>query len=166
MSTVPTVIVLRGLPGVGKTTLSAIIRERLDFSIRISDDDIRFLARPKDLSAFTIDVSEKACLDLAASYALNGFTPIVDGVFINTQVLDEGIEKLHCQGIRTRVFTLDTTLEQTLHRNSLRYYYHVVSLERMKYLHQQFTPYGTIIANHDTIEETAEILMSLIIRED
>ena len=68
-------ILLRGLPGSGKTTTAALLRDALSPSVRVSDDSVRYMAHPRDFTALTLEASERACIKLVsrAGHSLSVF---------------------------------------------------------------------------------------------
>lgn len=147
------IIILRGIPGVGKSTTSALVRERLQPALRVSNDDIRYLAKPRDFSAFTLGASEAACLELAASYAERGFVAVVDGVFYDLEFLEAWTVALRRRGIPLIVVSLSLTLEDILMRNRTRDELARMPEERLRELHGGFRPFGHVIDIKESLPE-------------
>ncbi|WP_025274392.1 histidine phosphatase family protein [Haloglycomyces albus] len=157
------VIVLRGLPGSGKTTTSALLRDRLGTAVRVSNDDIRYLAKPRDFSRLSLEASERACIDLAVSYARSGFIPVADGVFYDREFLDAVSWELALQDISMEVFTLVGDIGDLLHRNQCREELSQLPASRIRQLHRGFLAGGTAVSINDKLpEEVAEDVHELI----
>lgn len=151
-------IIIRGLPGVGKTTVSAVLRDRLAPAVRISIDTIRYLAWPRDLSLATISQAEIAAADLAISYVRQGTTAIVEGVMADRIVLDTMLGQTRSAGLRPIVVTLGAALDDILHRNAARDPYLRLPEERIRHLFDGFDQgIGERIATEElSAEETAD----------
>jgi broad specificity phosphatase PhoE/predicted kinase len=151
-------IILRGLPGVGKTTVSAVLRDRLAPAVRVSVDTIRYLAWPRDLSLDTISKAEIAATDLAISYVQQGATAIVEGVMADRTVLDTMAGQARSAGLRPVVVTLGACLDDILQRNAARDRYLRLPVERIHHLFERFDQgIGERIATEElSAEETAD----------
>lgn len=154
------VVLLRGLPGIGKTTVAAILRERMVPAVRVSVDTVRYFAAPRDLSEETIEAAERAASALAMSYANDGFTVFVEGVFANVDTLAEIVGQLNAVGVEVSVVTLSGSLDDALARNSARHPNIQLDPERIRFLHAQFDDtHGHVI---DTSERVAEEIAEFI----
>ncbi len=149
----PTVILLRGVPGVGKSTTSALIRDGLQPAVRVSNDDIRYLAKPRDFNAFTLATSEDACMELAATYVERGFTAVVDGVFYDTDFLAAWSITLARRGIPLIVVSLTLTLEDVLMRNRTRDELAQMPEMRLRDLHAGFRSFGHVLDIKENLPE-------------
>jgi broad specificity phosphatase PhoE/predicted kinase len=151
-------IIIRGLPGVGKTTVSAVLRDRLAPAVRISIDTIRYLAWPRDLTLATISKAEIAAADLAISYVRQGATAIVEGVMTDRIVLDTMLGQARSAGMRPIVVTLGASLDDVLQRNAARDPYLRLPAERIRHLFDGFDQgIGERIATEElSAEETAD----------
>lgn len=154
------VVLLRGLPGIGKTTVAAILRERMVPSVRVSVDTIRYFAVPRDLSEETIEAAERAASALAMSYANDGFTVFVEGVFASVDTVGAITGELAAGGVEASVVTLSGSLDDALARNSARNPNIQLDPERIRFLHAQFDDtHGHVI---DTSERVAEEVAEFI----
>jgi predicted kinase len=90
------VILVRGLPGVGKSTVADMLRARLAPAVRVNEDTIRYLALPRDFTDVTVIRAQFACADLAKSYALSGAAAIIDGVMADRDVVGVTVPGVHC----------------------------------------------------------------------
>lgn len=155
-----TVILLRGLPGIGKTTVSAILRDRLAPAVRVSVDTIRYLARPRDLTDETIHLGEAAAAAVAETYAAEGFTAIVDGVFAEAAALDGFVGRLRSTGTPVAVVTLTGPLDAAVARNAARDIEMQLPDARIVQLHEQFDhSIGIVVDTGEYVaEEVAEII--------
>lgn len=115
-----TALLLRGLPGAGKTTTAVLLRDTLVPSVRVNNDSVRYMAMPRDFTAFTITASEVACMDLALAYLDGGFTPVIDGVFNDLDFLEVQRLRFLRKGFRLVTITLRGSLEDLLSRNAVR----------------------------------------------
>lgn len=147
------IILLRGVPGAGKSTTSALIRDALQPAVRVSNDDIRYLAKPRDFSAFTLTTSEDACIELAATYVERGFNAVVDGVFYDTEFLDAWTVALSRRAISLIVVSLTLTLEDLLMRNRARDELARMPEARLQALHEGFRPFGHVLDIKENLAE-------------
>ncbi len=158
-----TALVLRGLPGAGKTTTAALLRNALVPSVRVSNDSVRYMAQPRDFSGFTIKASELACMDLAISYLGSGFTPVIDGVFNDLDFMAEQRLRFRRKGLRLVTITLRATLGELLTRNSLRDPLTRMDDDRIRLLHDEFELIGIPLDIEDKLpEEVADCVLELL----
>ncbi|WEH36594.1 histidine phosphatase family protein [Streptomyces sp. AM 4-1-1] len=156
-------LLLRGLPNSGKTTTAALLRNKLTPAVRISNDSVRYMAQPRDFSAFTIEASELGCLDLAISYLDSGFTPVIDGVFEDTDFLDAQQLRFRRKGLRLVTVTLTGGLDDLMDRNSSRDPLARMDEDRMRELHAQFRPGGLLLdIDGKQPEEVADDVLDLL----
>ncbi|WP_197289668.1 histidine phosphatase family protein [Saccharothrix sp. NRRL B-16348] len=135
-------VLIRGLPGTGKTTTAALLRDALPPSVRVSNDSVRYMAHPRDFTAFTLEASELACLDLALSYCDSGFLPIVDGVFEDVDFLAGQALRFERRGYQLITISLAAEVDDLLHRNLLRDPLQRMDEARIHQLHSAFRPVG------------------------
>lgn len=159
-------IIIRGLPGVGKTTVSALLRDRLAPAVRISIDTIRYLAWPRDLSLATISKAEIAAADLAISYFRQGASAIVEGVIADQIVLDTMLGQVRSAGLHPIVVTLGASLSDVLNRNATRDPYLRLPADRIRHLFEGFNQgIGERIGTEElSAEETADNIVQLLRR--
>jgi probable phosphoglycerate mutase len=151
---------LRGLPGIGKTTVAALLRNRLAPAVRVSVDTIRYLAQPRDLGDGTVHAGEAASAALARSYAMAGYTAIVDGVFADVETLDALRGGLENEGVEVQVVTLTLGLDQALARNAARDAAMQLPADRIVWLYERFDDsIGHVVFTGEHVaEEVAEIV--------
>ena len=156
-------VLLRGLPGTGKTTTAALLRDALPPSVRVSNDAVRYMAHPRDFSAFTLEASELACLDLAMSYCDSGFLPIVDGVFEDVDFLASQALRFERRGCRLITISLVAEVDDLLHRNLLRDPLQRMDEDRIRRLHSAFRPVGVFLGIRGKMpEEVRDDVLDLI----
>jgi probable phosphoglycerate mutase len=135
-------VLIRGLPGTGKTTTAALLRDAVPPSVRISNDSVRYMAQPRDFTAFTLDASERACMDLALSYLDSGFVPILDGVFEDPDFLAMQMLRFERRGYRLVIVSLAASLDDLMQRNLLRDPLNRMDESRIRQLHASYKPAG------------------------
>lgn len=156
-------ILLRGLPGSGKTTTAALVRDVVAPSVRVSNDSVRYMAQPRDFPDHSIGASERACLDLAASYADSGFVAVVDGVFADIALLEAERERFRRRGLELVVVTLCASVEDLLERNRARDELARMSESRIRSLHAEFVASGIELEITDKQpEEVASDVLDLV----
>lgn len=116
----PFVIILRGLPGVGKTSTSLVLKEKLAPAAGISIDVLRSFVTPRLLIPDHLRVAKLTAAHMAAGYAEVGTSSIIDSVFEDERVLDEMQNIIEEARLTAHVFTLRANLGQTLDRNLAR----------------------------------------------
>jgi broad specificity phosphatase PhoE/predicted kinase len=158
------VVVLRGLPGVGKTTIAALIRDRLAPAVRVNIDTIRYLAMPRLLDTATIAQGELAAAELARSYAEQGVNAIIDGVMLEPDTLGSVVGLLSSAGLPVSVFNVTATLPHLLARNNSREFYDRVDEDRIRFLYESFTtPIGELVSSDDRVpEEVADDVLTIL----
>ena len=157
------IILLRGVPGTGKTTTSALIRDRLIPAVRVCNDDIRYLAAPRDFSAFSLGTSEEACFALASTYAHNGLTPVIDGVFEDIEMLKAWAQSLSREGIKLYVVSLRCNTNDLISRNRSRPVLARMNEKHIIGLNSRFKLFGIVIDidNHTPEEVASDVLDSI-----
>ncbi|QQQ79205.1 histidine phosphatase family protein [Saccharothrix sp. 6-C] len=159
-------VLIRGLPGTGKTTTTALLRDALPPSVRVSNDSVRYMAHPRDFTAFTLEASELACLDLALSYCDSGFLPVVDGVFEDVDFLAGQAVRFDRRGHRLVTVSLAADLEDLLHRNRLRDPFQRMDEDRVRRLHAAFRPAGVSLDIRGKLpEEVCDDVLDVIGRD-
>ncbi len=150
------VVIIRGLPGVGKTSISSLLRDWLQPAVLVSVDTIRYLALPRDLTDVTIGRAELACASLARGYAEQGVTAIVEGVLADTEIVETMIGQLSVAAIPTLVVTVTASLNDLLRRNASRDEYVQVPEERIHWLYERFDPdVGQLLPTDGMVAEEA-----------
>lgn len=159
-------VLVRGLPGTGKTTTAALVRDALPPSVRVSNDSVRYMAHPRDFSAFTVEASELACMDLALSYCESGFVPVIDGVFTDVDFLAGQVVRFARRGCRLVVISLVAEVDDLLHRNAVRDPLQRMDEERIRWLASQFEPVGVSLGIRGKMpEEVCDDVLDVIGRE-
>ncbi|NUT49990.1 MAG: hypothetical protein HOV94_22165 [Saccharothrix sp.] len=156
-------VLLRGLPGTGKTTTAALLRDALPPSVRVSDDSVRYLAHPRDFTAFTLEASEAACLDLALSYCDSGFLPIIDGVFDDADFLAGQALRFERRGYQLITVSLAAEVDDLLRRNQARDRLQRMDEDRIRQLHAGFRLTGVPLGIRDKLpEEVCDDVLDII----
>ncbi|MGH3941047.1 MAG: histidine phosphatase family protein [Pseudonocardiaceae bacterium] len=158
------VVLLRGLPGVGKSTVANLLRDRLAPAVRVNEDTMRYLALPRDLTVESVVRAQFACADLARAYAVTGANAIVDGVLGDRAVVEAMVGRLRASGLRCRVFTVTAGLEDLLRRNAARDAFVRLPDERIIELFEEYDEnIGELMATEGIVpEETADNVMQLL----
>ncbi|PSL51845.1 putative phosphoglycerate mutase [Saccharothrix carnea] len=159
----PFAVLIRGLPSTGKTTTAALLRDALEPSVRVSNDAVRYLAHPRDFTAFTLEASELACMDLALSYCDSGFVPIVDGVFEDVDFLASQALRFARRGRRLVTVSLVADVPELLHRNLARDPLQRMDEVRLHRLHSAFRPVGVSLGISGKLpEEVCDDVLDII----
>ncbi|WP_168087826.1 histidine phosphatase family protein [Streptomyces bohaiensis] len=133
----------------------------------MSNDALRYLAKPRDVSRMALETSERACVDLALSYARGGFTAVIDGVSFDPDFVDSMCLEMARSGVRPDVFTLDVGLGDLLDRNASRTESAQVPTDRIRELHGRFEPCGTMLSVRDMPpEEVAADIRDIVESRD
>ncbi|TDD68816.1 AAA family ATPase [Actinomadura rubrisoli] len=91
----PGCLIISGLPGAGKTTVSRLVAARLPRSARLDGDDVANMIvngrvrvdQPGEESRRQLRLRARNLCALAASFARDGFTPVIDHVVPDRDVL-------------------------------------------------------------------------------
>lgn len=156
-------VLIRGLPGTGKTTTAALLRDALNPAVRVSNDSVRYMAQPRDFTAFTLEASERACFDLALSYCDSGFLPILDGVFEDVDVLESEELRFARRGCKLITVSLTADMSDLTERNNLRNPLQRMDESRIEELHANFHTTGYALAIHGKMpEEVCDDILDII----
>ncbi len=159
-------VLVRGLPGTGKTTTAALLRDALNPAVRISNDSVRYMAQPRDFSTFTLEASERACFDLALSYCDSGFLPVIDGVFEDTDLLESQALRFERHGYKLITISLVASLGDLTERNNLRDPLQRMGDDRLAELHGSFQVVGYPLQIRTKLpEEVADDVLDIIEQE-
>lgn len=112
--------IVRGPPGVGKSTLALLLRERLAPAIRLGVDTLRYLAHPRTFDPLALRAAELGAVDLALRYVATGYSAILDSVYPDLVDLEEIRLRLWARRVPLRVVTLRASLETCMHRGLAR----------------------------------------------
>lgn len=134
----PFIIILRGPPASGKTSVSLILRDKFAPAARISIDVLRYLVTPRNFSIELLRTIKLNAAILAASYAQQGISSIIESAFTSKEILDEMFMILHSYGFTPIVFTLVIDEETVLSQNLQRELYYQTDQDRLKHLYQSY----------------------------
>ncbi len=156
-------VLIRGLPGSGKTTTSALLRDALNPAVRVSNDSVRYMAQPRDFTSFTLEASERACLDLAISYRDSGFLPILDGVYADVAFLESQALHFQRRGCHLIVISLIADLADLVERNNLRDPLQRINEDRLEQLHAGYQVAGIALPIRSKLpEEVCDDILDII----
>ena len=114
------VVILRGISGTGKTSVSLLLRERLQPAARLSVDTFRYFVYPRKLSTDQLRVAKLNAAYCAVQYCKHDMCSIIESVFESEQQLNEIHEIFKKDAIPYFTFTLYASLETILERNFSR----------------------------------------------
>lgn len=159
-------VLIRGLPGTGKSTTAALLRDALPPSVRVSNDSVRYMAQPRDFTAFTLEASERACIDLALSYDDSGFLPILDGVYEDTDFLAAQALRFERRGCQLITISLAAELDDLLERDLARDPLQRMDEDRLRELHSGYVMAGVPLTIRGKLpEEVCDDVLDIIERE-
>ncbi len=134
----PHAIILRGLPGSGKTSLSEELHRQLAPSILVCVDSVRSFVLPRELTQSQLWAGEVGAAHLAIPYASLGMHVIIESCFEEAKNLAECAEILTENGFTTSIYSLYCPLEVCHGRNAQRTGLALVPPERLDALAQHF----------------------------
>lgn len=156
-------VLIRGLPGTGKTTTAALLRDVLNPAVRVSNDSVRYMAQPRDFTTFTLEASERACLDLAISYCDSGFLPILDGVYEDTELLESQALRFDRRGCTLITISLTAEMADLVERNNLRHPLQRMDEARLQQLHSSYQSAGYSLPIRGKLpEEVCDDILDII----
>jgi probable phosphoglycerate mutase len=121
------------------------------------------MAHPRDFTAFTLEASENACMDLALSYCESGFLSIVDGVFEDVEFLAGQALRFERRGHQLITISLAADVEDLLHRNEFRDPLQRMDVDRIHQLHSVFRPFGLSLGIRGKLpEEVCDDILDII----
>ena len=132
-------------------------------AVRVSNDSVRYMAQPRDFTSFTLEASERACLDLAISYCDSGFLPILDGVYADFAFLDSQALHFQRRGCHLIVISLVADLADLVERNNLRDPLQRIDEERLEQLHASYQVAGIALPIRSKLpEEVCDDILDII----
>ena len=159
-------VLIRGLPGTGKTTTAALLRDALNPAVRVSNDSVRYMAQPRDFTTFTLEASERACLDLAISYCDSGFLTILDGVYEDTEFLESQALRFDRRGYKLITISLTAEMVDLVERNNLRHSLQRMDEARLQQLYSSYQIVGYSLPIRGKLpEEVCDDILDIIEQE-
>lgn len=134
----PFIIILRGPPASGKTSVSLVLRDQLTPAARLSIDVLRYLVTPRNLSTELLRAIKINAANVAVSFAQQGISSIIESTFVSKEIIDEMCAMICSHGFSPNVFTLIIDEETTLSQNLQRELYYQMDQARIKELYQNY----------------------------
>jgi broad specificity phosphatase PhoE len=124
------------------------------------------MAQPRDFSAFTLEASERACLDLAISYCDSGFLPILDGVYEDVELLESQALRFDRRGCKLIIVSLTAEMADLIERNNLRDPLQRMGEARLQQLHSSYQVVGYSLPIRGKLpEEVCDDILDIIEQE-
>ncbi len=160
----PFILILRGPPASGKTSVSLVLRDKLAPAARIDIDVLRYLVTPRDFSIELLRAIKLNAARIAASFAEQGISSIIESAFVSKEIIDEMCSIIHSYGFTPIIFTLVIDEETVLKQNLQRELYYQTDQTRLHQLYQNYhwdIGQKIYVKNKEIEEVAADISMHL-----
>jgi broad specificity phosphatase PhoE/chloramphenicol 3-O-phosphotransferase len=165
--TSPRLILLRGAPGTGKTVVGYLLRQRLSPAIYLGIDTLRYLVTPRVMNPHHLRTAKIGAAGMALHYVAEGFSAILESVFEDLSIVREIDAMARTAGIGLQVFTLRSSVETAIERNTRREPFYQCSEERIRELYATYDwEVGEEVATEGKIaDEVADSILRFLARE-
>jgi adenylylsulfate kinase-like enzyme len=120
-------LLVTGMPGAGKSTVTRLVAEGLSRSARLDGDEVNgmivngfvwALGEPADEAARQVELLHRNLCALASNFADAGFTPLIDAMVPSRATLDFFVKLLEPH--RVRLIVLAPGIDVCRYRNTIR----------------------------------------------